>query len=74
MCINCDLCGADARGQAILALAPLAVTLRSLAILAGALPALVWAHVRPHLLTALATGAVMFAYLRPAVFIVEALL
>ena len=61
------LVGADARPQALLALAPLAVMLaylRSPAFLAQALLALVGADARPQALLALAPDVVMLAYLR----------
>ena len=56
---------ADARPQALLALAPFAIMLaylRSLALLAPALAALVGADARPQALLALAPAAVMLAY------------
>ena len=60
------LVGADARPQALLALAPTAVMLaylRSAAVLARALAALVGADARPQALLAQASDAVMLAYL-----------
>ena len=70
------LVGADARPQALLALAPAAVMLaylRSPAFLARALDALVGADARPQALLALAPDAVMLAYLRSAAFLARAL-
>ena len=66
------LVGADARPQALLALAPAAVMLaylRSPAFLARALLALVGADARPQALLAPAPAAVMLAYLRSAAFL-----
>ena len=68
--------GADARPQALLALAPDAVMLayaRSAAFLARALLALVGADARPQALLALAPAAVMLAYLRSPAFLARAL-
>jgi len=70
------LVGADARPQALLALAPLAVMLaylRSPAFLAPALDALVGADARPQALLAPAPLAIMLAYLRSPAFLAPAL-
>ena len=66
------LVGADARPQALLALAPDAVMLAYLgspAFLAPALDALVGADARPQALLARAPAAVMLAYLRSPAFL-----
>ena len=70
------LVGADARPQALLALAPAATVLAYLrppAFLAPALVALAGADARPQALLALAPGAVMLAYLPSAAFFAPAL-